>query len=207
MKKRNINPAEYSGYFNKGIDTMIIKMANVRLAFPSLFEAKAINDGSPKFSAAFLIPKTNKALIKEINEAVLEVATAKWGAKASAVLKAAAAKGRNALHDGTEKEGYAGYDETVMFINATNGTRPLVVDRDKSPLTAADGRPYAGCYVNASIELWAQDNKYGKAVNASLRGVQFFKDGDSFSGGGVADEGDFDDLADGADAGDDDDLA
>ena len=72
--------------------------------------------------------------------------------------------------------------------------RPLVVDADKSPLVAEDGKPYSGCYVNASVELWPQDNNYGKRVNATLMGVQFFRDGESFSGGGVASEDDFDDV-------------
>jgi hypothetical protein len=49
--------------------------------------------------------------------------------------------------------------------------------------------------VNASIELWCQDNNYGKRINASLRGVQFLKDGEAFAGGGVANADEFDDLA------------
>ncbi|MDC5277565.1 DUF2815 family protein, partial [Acinetobacter baumannii] len=65
----------------------------------------------------------------------------------------------------------------------------------KTPLVQADGRPYAGCYVNAAIELWCQDNNYGKRINASLRGVQFLKDGEAFAGGGVASEDDFEDLS------------
>jgi hypothetical protein len=76
-----------------------------------------------------------------------------------------------------------------------------VIDRDKSPLTAEDGKPYSGCYVNCSLELWAQDNSYGKRINAQLGGVQFFKDGDAFSGGGsAADADDFDEITEGADA-------
>jgi hypothetical protein len=71
-----------------------------------------------------------------------------------------------------------------------------VIDRDKTPLTSADGRPYAGCFVNASVELWAQDNNFGKRINASLRGVQFFKDGDAFSGGGAASDDEFDSVED-----------
>jgi hypothetical protein len=89
-----------------------------------------------------------------------------------------------------------------MFVSSRNKTRPLVIDRDKSPLTAQDGRPYAGCFVHASIELWAQDNAYGKRINASLRGVQFFKDGDAFAGGGAASDDEFDDIAEGATADD-----
>ena len=40
--------------------------------------------------------------------------------------------------------------------------------------------------MNAIVELWAQDNNYGKRINASLAGVQFAKDGEAFAGGTVA---------------------
>ena len=54
--------------------------------------------------------------------------------------------------------------------------------------------------VNATVNVWAQDNKYGKRVNAQLLGVQFYADGDSFGGGAVGSVDDFDDLAEGAEA-------
>lgn len=44
------------------------------------------------------------------------------------------------------------------------------------------------------------DNNFGKRINASLGGVQFYRDGDAFAGGGVASEDDFDDVSEGADA-------
>uniref|UniRef100_UPI0025B91E9B ssDNA-binding protein n=1 Tax=Candidatus Symbiopectobacterium sp. TaxID=2816440 RepID=UPI0025B91E9B len=78
--------------------------------------------------------------------------------------------------------------------------RPLVIDRDRSALTAADGKPYAGCYVNATIDIWAMDNNFGKRINASLGGVQFLCDGDAFAGGGVATPDDFENMSEGADA-------
>ena len=56
---------------------MIVKLANVRLAFPALFEAQTVNgEGDPRFSAVFLIPK-DSPLLKTLAEAVREVATAK----------------------------------------------------------------------------------------------------------------------------------
>ena len=73
---------------------------------------------------------------------------------------------------------------------------------DRSPLTEADGVIYAGCYVNASIEFWAQDNNFGKRINAQLRGVQFNGDGDAFSAGRPADADEFEEVSSGTDAGD-----
>jgi hypothetical protein len=181
---------------------MKIKLANVRLAFPQLFEAKTVNgEGKPAHSAAFLFAPDHP-VVKEIKDGIEKVGAAKWGAKWPAIKKAMEAADKTALHNGDTKSEYAGY-EGMLFVNARNEQRPTVLDRDKSPLTAADGRPYAGCYVNAVVELWAQDNNYGKRINASLMGVQFFKDGDAFSGGGVADADEFDSIEEGADAVDD----
>ena len=180
---------------------MKIKLTSVRLAFPALFEAKTVNgEGKPAFSASFLIAPTD-AQVKAINAAIDQVAKDKWGAKAEAVLKQMRAGDKVCLHDGDLKEQYEGFAGN-LYISSRSPTRPLVINGDKSPLTEADGKPYAGCYVNASIELWAQDNNYGKRVNASLRGVQFVKDGDAFAGGGSASDDEFDDIASGADASD-----
>lgn len=178
---------------------MKLMLKNVRLAFPSLFEAKTVNgEGKPAFSASFLInPKDPQ--VKTIQQAIEATAKDKWGAKADTVLKAIRAADKSALHDGNAKAEYDGYAD-MLYLSARNQARPLVIDADKSPLTAADGKPYAGCYVNASVDLWAQDNAYGKRINASLCGVQFVRDGDAFAGGGVASEDEFDDLASGADA-------
>lgn len=176
---------------------MKIKLANVRLAFPALFEAKTVNgEGDPAFSASFLMAPDHPA-IAELRAAFEKIGKEKWGAKWPNVKKEIEAKDRLALHDGDTKADYSGF-EGNWFVSTRNKTRPLVIDRDKTPLTAADGRPYAGCYVHASIELWCQDNNYGKRINASLRGVQFYKDGDAFAGGGAASEDEFDDIEDGA---------
>jgi hypothetical protein len=178
---------------------MKVKLTNVRLAFPVLFEAKTVNgEGKPAFSASFLIDPADPQ-VKVLNAAIEQVATDKWGAKAAAVMKQMRAQDKVCLHDGDLKSNYDGFPGN-LYVSSRSATRPLVIDRDRSPLSEQDGKPYAGCYVNASIELWAQDNNYGKRVNASLRGVQFFKDGDAFAGGGAASEDEFDDLAEGAEA-------
>ncbi len=52
---------------------------------------------------------------------------------------------------------------------------------DKTALTEADGRIYAGCYVNFNVDIWAQDGQY-TGIRCSLNGVQFVKDGDAFGG-------------------------
>lgn len=173
---------------------MQIKLSGVRLAFPTIWEAKTVNgEGEPAFSASFLMAPDHPDVAK-IREAADKVGAEKWGAKWPALKKELTAKDRMPLHDGDTKSSYAGF-EGNLYVSARNKTRPLVIDRDKSPLTVADGRPYGGCYVNASIELWCQDNNFGKRINASLRGIQFLQDGEAFAGGGVASEDEFDSEA------------
>jgi len=173
---------------------MKIKLNNVRLSFAQLFEAKTVNgEGKPAFSASFLI-NPNDPQIAAINAAIEAVAKDKWGTKADATLKVMRSADKTCLHSGDLKANYDGF-EGMLYISSRNALRPLVIGVDKSPLVAEDGKPYSGCFVNASVELWAQDNNYGKRINATLMGVQFFKDGESFSGGGVADADDFDDLS------------
>lgn len=174
-----------------------IKLINVRLSFSYIFEpreAKAGDDGKvgkPKYSATFMLDKKRHALlIKQVNAAIDQLVHDQWKGK----LKRTALK-NCCLHDGEEKEGVIdGYDSSMMFISTSSERRPPVVDRDRSPLTAADNRPYSGCYVNASIRLWVQDNKWGKGVNAELRAVQFVKDGEAFGVAPADPNAEFEDL-------------
>jgi hypothetical protein len=133
-------------------------------------------------------------IVAKVKAVIEHAAGKKWGAKAPAILKSLYAGGKVALGDGNTKAQYAGY-EGMLFVNARNKVAPGVFDRDKSELTQADGKPYAGCYVFMSVEFWAQDNSYGKRINASLRAVMFDRDGDAFTGGGAGSADDFDDIA------------
>lgn len=175
-----------------------------RLSYPALFKASAFEGQEPKYSAHILVAADSPALAK-LRAAMQEAAEAKWGAKAPAMLKGLIANGKVCVRDGSTKAGCDGY-EGNWFVSAASRKRPLVIDRDKSPLTEADGKPYAGCIVNAVIEIWAQDNNFGKRLNAELKGVQFVKDGPAFGGSAPASADDFDDLSDLGDGASDDDF-
>ena len=179
---------------------MDLKLKNVRLAFPALWTAKTVGDeDKPSFSAALILPR-NHPQVAEIEKVMLAAATEKWAAKGAETLKQLKAADKVLLHNGDAKDydGFAGN----LFISARNPVRPTVLDANKPPLTEADGRPYAGCYVNVALDVWAQENKYGKRINCTLKGVQFYRDGDAFTGGGVASADDFDDVSVAADAAD-----
>jgi hypothetical protein len=175
-----------------------MKLDNVRLSFPSLFTAEAFKPGDqPKFKATFLIPK-GSPLLKEIEAAAIAALNAKFPGKGELIRKQITGNNNKCcIADGDLAE-YDGYADHIA-ISAKSSTRPLVIDAQKNPLTEADGKPYAGCYVNAIIEFFAYDQQ-GKGLSASLRGVQFARDGEAFSGAGAASVDDFDAIAEGADA-------
>lgn len=181
---------------------MKLTLKNVRLSFPDIFEPRAFKPGDPlKYKATFLLEKSDPQ-IKAIDAAILSALTDKVGTKAAATLKNIKGNpNKYCFQDGDAKEydGYAGH----MALTANSKARPLVLDRDKTPLTQSDGKPYAGCYVNASVEVFAYDNS-GVGVSATLKGVQFVKDGDAFGGGAPASPDDFDDLGVEEEAGADD---
>jgi len=177
---------------------VVIKRA--RLAFAQIWEPKSFNgSGEPRCSASIIIdPKTQKEEVDKVVAAIQDVASEKWGAKAGDVLKTLKAKGDICLHDGATKGEYDGFEGKV-YVSAANKARPVVVDRDKSPLTQQDGKPYAGCFCDFSIDIWPQDNQYGKRINAKLLAIRFYEDGPAFSGGTSYSEADFDDEDDVAD--------
>jgi hypothetical protein len=174
---------------------MKIKIRNVRLAFPELFKAVTVNgEGDPAYSACFLLPKDHPDLAA-IREAVKTLAVDKWKDQASANMKSINANQRGLPKDGDTKAEYAGF-EGMLYINARNKKRPDCRDRAANPVSESDGVFYSGCYVDAILDLWAQDNKYGKRINASLLGVQFRKDGEPLTSGGRAEDSDFETLED-----------
>ena len=192
---------------NTSTPTGRIMLNDVRLSFaPGLFEPSV-----PKGSQPGTKPKYNCGIILSPDHPQLEavrtkmkaVAQEKWGAKWEATYTALEKQDKLALHDGDLKPNYDGYPGNFFLNpNSEESAPPTVIDRDRTKLTARSGRPYAGCYVNASIEIWAQDNTFGKRINAQLRGVQFLRDGDAFSSARPADVDEFGDVSDGSEADD-----
>lgn len=173
-----------------------VRLKDVRLSFAHLFspqpgkkDPKTGITGEPRWNAAFLISKTTpagKAEIAKIKAAANDAKRARWGDEKNwPKLKPE----RLCLRDG-DLENYDGYEghvylaagRSVKTKDGAENTPPVLVDRDPStPLTRASGKLYSGCYVNAVVRLWAQDDaEFGKRINASLEAVQFVRHGDAF---------------------------
>ena len=141
-----------------------------RLSFPALFEPESFEGGPEKFAATLLIPK-DSADAKAVWSALTALRqSAGWTKKLPA--------DKIAPKDGDEYE-YASHHGN-MVLKASNAARPVLVGRNKAPLSEGDGVLYSGCWVVGKVELWVQDNKWGKRINAKLHGVMFYEDGDPF---------------------------
>lgn len=149
---------------------MQVTLLNVRLSYPHLYKPKAAKGATTaKFSAAFILDKVANATdIVNLKEAIKSVIPA--GKKVD--------RDKICLKDGADKPDT--YGENVMFVNATNHKRPRTVDRHKVDVVEEDDVFYGGCYVNAVVTIWWQDNDFGRRVNAGLEVVQFWGDGEAF---------------------------
>jgi hypothetical protein len=184
-------------------DDDMIMIGGARVSFPHLFRRPVINGEEGKCGAVLMLdPKKHAGAIHTIEKGIDALCKFKF-------------KGRKipsdklCLRDGDDKgrPEYEGY----QVLSANSKGKPLVIGKDGSNvITDEEENPiYAGCYVNAKVRLWAQDNQYGKRVNAELVAIQFLKDGepldgsyvsveDAMSGFGAIDDDDDDFLNDAA---------
>ncbi len=180
----------------------------VRLSFPQIWRAVKIRnkdgsegDGKPSYAANVLIMPEDPQ-VAALNDLIDKIALEEWGEKrAKTVLAELRGKDKLFLHNGDFKSDYDGY-AGMFYVTARSPTAPLIIGRNKEELREAGGRPYGGCYVNFSIDAYAQGDKsqWGRRINATLRGIQFVEDGEAFAGGPPATPEEFDDLDAGVEA-------
>lgn len=196
---------------------MKVMIQNVRVSFGhGLFTASALEEGQqPKFGADFILEENSKVftvkadgtkVASTMKQVMLDVANEAWKGKGQDMLDDLEAS-KKCYRNGNKRTGkdgevYDGYEDK-WYVTAKSATRPAIYNRDRSPISKEDGIVYSGCYVNVIFDVYANTQPKKKGVFAGLTGVQFFKDGDAFGGGGgTAKADDFDDLSDGSDADD-----
>lgn len=171
----------------------LVDLKNVRLSYPAIWTATDYEgDGNFKYRACLIFDRGSENE-KRVRAAIEAAGKEKWADKAKAKLSKAEGTSFMCLHDGDEKDddAYKG----KLYISASNKVRPTIVDRDRTQLTEADGKPYAGCFVNAKVEIFAWEKGHG-GVSASLKGLQFFRDGDAFTGASTVRADDFEEISD-----------
>lgn len=164
-----------------------------RLSYNNLFRAEDYKgDENFAYNAKFLIEKGSEA-DKQVQAAIKELAQEKWKDKAASTLKSISGSKLTCCYQDGDVDGLDEYMVLSSKRYEKKG-RPDIRDRDATPLSERDGKPYSGCYVIGIVEMWLQDGGNGKGVRCELLGVQFVKDGPAFSKSSKATDDDFEDL-------------
>lgn len=180
-----------------------IMLKNIRMAFPALATPQALGDGEPAYGAKFVVQPKSEHL-KQLDAAIREVAAEKWGEKADNIVDMLTEDGKVCFVKKVYKsrktgEAYAGF-EGAYYLSARNAsTQPTVFNEYGEQLEKKadiERKGYSGAIVNASVDVWAQDNQWGRRINCTLRGVMTTGEGDNLGGGAApASASDFGELA------------
>lgn len=177
----------------------IIMLENKRHAFPALGRPAAIGDGEPAYGTRLIIDP-NDPDVERIEKAMLEAATLRWKEDAKAVLDMLKEDKKVCFERApyrNKKTGkvYDGFEGKFNLGTRNPKNRPTAVDLTGKKIEDASEIEriiYSGCFVNAKVEFWAQDNQWGRRLNCSLLGIMFADHGASFGGGAApADADDF----------------
>ena len=167
-----------------------IMLKNVVLAFPALAEPQSFGEGEPAYGAKFPI-KPNSEQQKAIEAAILAEAKEQWKDKADSVISMLAEDNKlcftkKVYRSKKTGEPYQGFDGMHYLSTRNAKTQPTVFNQygeEVSGKADIERQAFSGAVVNASIEVWAQDNKWGRRVNCTLRGVMLTGEGENFGGG------------------------
>ncbi len=165
----------------------------VRFSYANLFTPKAIQVDAPeKYSVTLLIPKSDKATIAKIKNAI-NAAKDMYLAKNAG--KKLPVNLKTTLHDGDGEKpngGEYGAECRGCYVMTVSSKQPpVIVDANKTPITN-ERKLYSGCYGRAIINFYVYDTQGNKGVSAGLNGIMKLHDGDPL-GGGVITDTDWDD--------------
>ncbi len=173
----------------------VITGKDTRWSYCNVWEAKAINGGTPKFSVSLLIPKSDTVTVKKIKDAI-EAAYREGEAKLKGNGKSVPALSviKTPLRDGDQERpddpAYAGH----YFLNANSTTAPGIVDADCQPILTRS-EVYSGVYGRASISFYAFNSSGNRGIACGLNNLQKIRDGEPL-GGRASAESDFSDFDD-----------
>ena len=170
--------------------TKVITGPKTRWSYANVWEPKAINGGSLKYSVSLIVPKSDTqtvAKIKAAIEAAYHEGEARLKGNTKSVPPLAAIK--NPLRDGdVERPNDPAYED-AYFINANSPTAPGIIDSDRN-LILSRSEVYSGVYGRASISFYAFNSNGNKGIACGLNHLQKVRDGESLGGKSSA-ENDF----------------
>ena len=160
----------------------VITGPDTRWSYANVWEPKAIDGGTPKYSVSLIIPKSDTRTVAKIRaaiEAAYKEGEAKLKGSGRSVPPLAAI--RNPLRDGDiERPDDPAY-ANAYFINANSATAPGIVDADRNPVLTRSS-VYSGVYGRASINLYAFNSNGNKGIACGLNNLQKISDGEPLGG-------------------------
>jgi hypothetical protein len=156
----------------------------VRFSFVHVFEPAETLNGSMKYSASILIPKSDKKGVEAFNKALEQTKQANLSYFGGSIPKNL----KVFFRDGdAEKDDpiYAGH----YFFNANSNEKPGVFDAEKNAILDKS-EFYSGCYGKASITMYPYDVSGTKGIAFGLNAVMKTEDGERL-GGATASAADF----------------
>ncbi len=184
----------------------IILVTRARLSFPHIAEPQVQKDNvtgktRSTYNCDLILTPDNPAY-KEFMQRFAELATAKWKESAQAAMGQINANRKQRCYGAGEEKvdsktfqvrgGYAGH----VFISASKQAErgmPQIIDDSGKQVDPANTmacqmiarKMYGGCYVNAAIKPWLQQNETGIGIRCDLVALQFAADGEAFGEGAV----------------------
>lgn len=172
--------------------TKVITGPETRWSYANVWDPKAINGGTPKYSVSLIIPKTDTVTVNKIKAAIqsaYEEGESKLKGNGRTVPALSVLK--TPLRDGDiEKPDDEAY-KNAYFVNANSPTAPGIVDADRQEIIDRS-EVYSGVYGRASINFYAFNRNGNKGIACGLNNLQKIKDGEPLGGKSRAE----DDFAD-----------
>lgn len=174
-------------------NTTKVVTGKVRLSYVALLEPKAFEGQEAKYSTVILIPKTDKATIKKIQDAQKAAYEAAKNDKLKGIkwerVKTTLRDGDEDM-DTEEHPEYAGH----MFMSISSKSKPQIIDKYKNKVDSTE-EVYSGVYARVSLNAYAYNTAGNKGISCGLNNVQIVAPGD-YLGGKASADADFDEWED-----------
>lgn len=160
----------------------VITGPDTRWSYANVWEPKAINGGTPKYSVSLIIPKSDTRTVTKIKAAIAAAyqegeAKLKGNGKTVPPLSALKTPLRDGDIERPDDPAYA----NAYFINANSATAPGIVDANCQPILERS-EVYSGVYGRASISFYAFNSNGNKGIACGLNNLQKIRDGEPLGG-------------------------
>lgn len=170
--------------------TKVITGKDTRWSYVNAWEAKAINDGTPKYSVSLIIPKSDVVTLTKIQKAIESAYhEGEFKLKGNGKTTPPLTSIKTPLRDGDIERADDPAYANSYFINANSATAPGIVDADCNPILS-HSEVYSGVYGRASITFYVFNSNGNKGIACGLNNLQKIRDGEPL-GSKVSAEKDF----------------